>query len=139
MGQCFIAIIYLMEQRNRTPGPEYIRVYEQAGGVNFRIIRAIPWRERPTVNEYLATTVVRVADVEEQLVKCKRAWEQESGIYFEYPDYSTGMRRAVRIVEAKNLTPKQKDGNPHSYLGLAVILKQEDYDDMKSKESPTGM
>jgi len=72
-----------MEMRKRRPQPEFIRVYDQAGGINFYILRKILWEENPIVKEYLARTTVRVVDVRNQLNKCKEAWEDERGIFFE--------------------------------------------------------
>lgn len=120
--------------------PDFIKVREQAGGVEFENVRQIPWVENPLVSEYEATVTIRTADVKRMLKRYDVAWRNESGIFFQYPGFREGLLRNVRITDCIDVTASDElTGKPLPLIRLTVILQQDDYNDFIGKNSVSGI
>lgn len=102
---------------------EFIRVLEQRDGLRFTFVKEAFWVEKGFPKEYIVKVVV-TTDVERQLERCRTAFETEGGIFFVYPDFSTGAQRQARIIDANE--------TPDGALELEIVLDQSGYDDWNS-------
>lgn len=113
----------------RRTAPDYITVYTQGSGLEFKDIKPILWYENPLVQEYQATVLIGVRDSDNILKRCRTAWDEEYMIFFDYPGYRDGLRRNVRIIGC-DIVKSPETENPQKAVKLTVILQKSDYEDL---------